>query len=121
MSALIYIAGFLIGAAVFMYLYSLYQSGAEKLRSSSSPNLGPTETQKISPQQEPVETRNFLRAPGRAPGERLCPLCGSSLTRYEPLYASKNIMGGEAKILIHGCRYCYKPDDTADYPRRSSY
>lgn len=116
MTAAIYLAGFLIGAAIFLYLFSAYQSGVEKFKTRGDTG-GPKPDSSESP--ESLETKNFRRLPARAPGTRTCPLCGSELTKYEALYASKNILGGEAKILIHGCRYCYKSDENPDSSRRS--
>ncbi len=100
MSALLYLVGLIIGATVFIYLYSSYQSGKEKLKEyrekkdPEAPSLNPDTVDYFS-----------IR---RAPGTRLCPLCGKELTKYESLYASETEEQGRKKILIHGCRYCYK-------------
>ena len=115
MTVFIYIAGFLIGAAVFLYFLSVFQSGAEKLSSIKKRQEKPA----AGTVPEPVDTGGFRRPPGRAPGVRMCPLCASELTRYEALYASKFKSGGEVKILIYGCRYCYKPDEDSDKIKRS--
>jgi hypothetical protein len=115
-TAFIYLAGFLIGAAVFLYLFSLYNQGMDKLKSMGDAGAARPES---SENPESLETKNFRRLPARAPGVRLCPLCGSELTKYEALYASKNYIGGEAKLLIHGCRYCYKSDEVSDAARKS--
>ncbi len=42
------------------------------------------------------------------PGERMCPVCRATLTKYESLYASKTRTSSGEKILIHGCKYCFK-------------
>lgn len=115
MTALIYIAGFLIGAAVFLYFLSIFQSGAEKLAKMRKETAAPDP--EATP--EKVDTGGFRRNPGRAPGVRMCPLCNSELTKYEALYASKFKAAGEIKILIYGCRYCYKPEKDSDAPRKS--
>lgn len=104
MSALLYLIGLIIGATVFIYLYSSYQQGKEKLkemRGQSKP------AQSMNP-----DTIDYF-AIKRAPGTRLCPLCGKELTKYEALYASEVEEEGKKKILIHGCRYCYKDQDAS--------
>lgn len=101
MSALLYLIGLIIGATIFIYLYSSYQQGKEKLmemRGQSKP----------APSMNPDMVDYF--AIKRAPGTRLCPLCGKELTKYESLYASEVEEQGKKKILIHGCRYCYKEE-----------
>ena len=59
--------------------------------------------------------KNFIPASMK---ERTCPVCGSKLSRYEALYASK-IVKDSTKILIYGCRYCYKPDEDPDKIKKS--
>ncbi|OHD65914.1 MAG: hypothetical protein A2176_03675 [Spirochaetes bacterium RBG_13_51_14] len=100
MTALLYLIGIIIGATVFIYLYSSYQSGKEKLREMREPKEPP------SPSVNPEIIDYFSIK--REPGTRLCPLCGKELTKYEALYASEVEEQGKRKILIHGCRYCYK-------------
>jgi len=100
MSAILYLIGLIIGATVFIYLYSSYQSGKEKLKEMRGQKKPPT--QSVNP-----ERVDYFSMP-RAPGTRLCPLCGKELSKYEALYASETIEEGKKKILIHGCRYCYK-------------
>ncbi|MBN2079112.1 MAG: hypothetical protein JW838_09095 [Spirochaetes bacterium] len=102
MSALLYLVGLIIGATVFIYLYSAYQTGKEKLKESRE------EKRPEAPSVNP-EAVDYFSIP-RAPGTRLCPLCGKELTKYESLYASETEEGGKRKILIHGCRYCYKEE-----------
>ena len=115
MTALIYIFGFLIGAAVFLYFLSVFQSGAEKISSMKNPDSRP----RPEPVTDRVDTGGLRRFPGRAPGTRMCPLCGSELTRYEALYASRLKTGNDVQILIYGCRYCYKPEENAETARSS--
>jgi len=100
MSAFLYLAGFIIGAAIFLYLYSAYQSSKEKIRSFRAPASPPAPT--VNP-----DRIDYFRMP-RPPGARICPLCGKELTHFEALYASEVEEDGKKKILIHGCRYCYK-------------
>lgn len=100
MSEILYLIGLLIGATVFIYLYSSFQTGKEKLKEMRG-EKNPPETS-VNP--ERVDYFSMKRAPGT----RLCPLCGKELSKYEALYASETEENGKKKILIHGCRYCYK-------------
>jgi hypothetical protein len=97
---LLYLAGLMIGAAVFFYLYSAIRSGKEKIDAYRGRKTPPAPT--VNP--------DFIDyfSIKRSPGTRLCPLCGRELTKYEALYASEVEEDGKKKILIHGCRYCYK-------------
>lgn len=108
MSEILYLIGLIIGATVFIYLYSSYQSGKEKLKELREKKDTPETT--VNP-----ERVDYFAMP-RAPGTRLCPLCGKELTKYEALYASETEEQGKRKILIHGCRYCYK--EKADKPEK---
>ncbi|HSV97285.1 MAG TPA: hypothetical protein VLM75_10165 [Spirochaetota bacterium] len=107
MQYLFYFVGFVIALAVFLYALNAYESGKRKLKElKSGPNKkdgGRTAT--IEPQDI------FLKKPRSHPGERMCPLCGSALTNYEALYAAPVKDGDGGKILILGCRYCYKEED----------
>ena len=100
MSGALYIIGLILGAALFIYLYASYQSGKEKLKARKERESKP----------EQVMNPDFVDyfSIKRAPGTRLCPLCGQELTKYEALYASQVEEKGKKLILIHGCRYCYK-------------
>ncbi|HOO70508.1 MAG TPA: hypothetical protein PK926_02025 [Spirochaetota bacterium] len=115
MNIAIYIIGLLIGIAVFVYLLSTYESGKEKItrfRASRAPRPDPGVTaEKIS-----VKTK-----PGPAPGERMCPVCRSMLSKYEALYASEVETRWGRKIMIYGCRYCYKPEEDPDQEKKSAY
>jgi hypothetical protein len=102
MSALLYLIGLIIGATVFIYLYTSYQAGKDKLKEIRDLKNPPAPT--VNP--ERVDYFSLKRAPGT----RLCPLCGKELTKYEALYASETVEQGKKKILIHGCRYCYKDE-----------
>jgi hypothetical protein len=112
MTVLLYIAGLIIGVAVFFYILSLARSGKEKIVVMTGKK----------PEVKQVLEPHIVNMPktNRPPGSRTCPLCGSSLTRYEALYASYIGDASGKKILIHGCRYCYKPDEDPDRERRSA-
>jgi len=112
-SALLSIAGLIIGIALFFYILSLYNTGKEKLREFTGEKTEP------KPVLEPKQIVNPLKT-SRAPGSRICPLCGSTLTKYEALYASFILDGTGKRILIHGCRHCYKPDEDPDTVKRSA-
>ena len=81
MSALLYLIGFIIGVAVFIYLYSAYRSGRDKIDAFRARKKPPATTPVVNP--DFVDYFNIKRPPGA----RLCPLCGKELTKYEALYA----------------------------------
>jgi hypothetical protein len=104
MSALLYIIGLIIGITIFIYFYSTYQSGKEKIREirrKNKPRPDPT----VMP--EYIALGNFKRPPGT----RVCPLCGKVLSKFEALYASHIEDERGTRILIYGCPYCYRQDD----------
>jgi rubredoxin len=44
------------------------------------------------------------------PKPRYCPICKAPLKKHESLYATMlNKDSSKPKVIIHGCRYCYKP------------
>lgn len=102
MSALIFILGLSIGITAFLYILSVITTGMKKIRQPGS-NYGKIVKQNVEP-----ETIGFRGRKTIPPGSRICPLCGSELTKYEGLYASKINENSELKILIMGCKYCYK-------------
>lgn len=104
MNALIFIAGLAIGVSGFLYMLSAISTGKKKIQSPLSDH-NKIITQAIQPGSVGFRGRNSI-----PPGTRLCPLCGSELTKYEGLYASRIIEKSENKILIMGCKYCYKDD-----------
>lgn len=119
MSFILYAAGLLIGVALFLYFLSLYTSGKEKLSSLGGEKKGTENGGEEKKQGTPrggeegmEEIRpEYIRFRGLAdlpPGERICPLCRATLTRFEPLYASQVKTDSGQKILIHGCPKCYK-------------
>jgi len=113
MDILIYFAGLLIGVAVFLYLYSIIAAGNEKIRNKKNPTIqqpaGKMESGTIA----------FRNRPALPPGTRVCPLCGSVLTKFEGLYASKVIDKKNVKLMIMGCRYCYKDSEDPEKPKKS--
>jgi hypothetical protein len=111
MTWLLYIVGLILGAAAFFYLLAAFRSGKEKVMEMTGKKPAAKTT---------VEPGRISNLPKRAPGTRTCPLCGSGLTRYEALYASVLEEGTGRKILIHGCRYCYKPDEDPERAKRSA-
>ncbi len=115
MSVFLYIVGLLIGLSLFLYILSGIQKGRVKISGTSS---------QAAPKRNGTVTAGdvtYRGLPPRAPGERLCPLCASKLTKYEALYASRIDTDSGSRILIHGCRYCYKPEEKPDVRRKSDY
>jgi len=102
MSALIFILGLAIGITAFLYILSAISSGMNKINKSEAP------ANKIIKQSIEPDTIGFRGRKTLPPGTRICPLCGSELTKYEGLYASKITEKNENKILIMGCKYCFK-------------
>jgi len=113
MSILLYMAGLLIGLVLFLYILSLYNSGKEKIQIVT----GKRQPRPKPRADLPAGSLSFASIP---PGERMCPLCRSKLTKYEALYASRMKTSDGDKIFIHGCRYCYKPDEDPDQARKST-
>ncbi|HDP80063.1 MAG TPA: hypothetical protein ENN21_04385 [Spirochaetes bacterium] len=106
MEYLLYFIGLAIGAAAFFYLLSLYHSGRERIgKMASSPGKKPPPPMRVEPRSI------FHKKHGRVAGERICPLCGSVLTRSEALYAMPVAGDRENKILILGCRHCYSENE----------
>lgn len=105
MEVLLYFAGLVIGVTFFLYIYSLYNSAKEKLAA------GGTSGENVPEETVEPGTIGFRKRPALPPGTRICPVCGSSLTKYEGLYASRIDTADSSKIMIMGCRYCYKEED----------
>ncbi len=110
MSALLYIAGLVIGVTVFIYLVSLLNDGKEKIKET---------TEKIKNNGEEVKDNALPSTEKIAPGERICPLCRSKLSKYEALYAAPVAGDKEQKLMIYGCRYCYKDDENPEEKKKS--
>jgi len=117
MDILITIAGLAIGISVFLYFIQALDKGK---RIATAKTAAPVLQRTESPTQPSVsESERNMDAPAlknlsddlkdRIP-HRICPLCSHILTRDEPLYATHIEAGGERKILIYGCPYCYKSE-----------
>jgi len=102
LSAFIFIIGLAIGISAFLYFLSAISVGMKKIKKSPVTAKKVT-VHNIAP--DPTLLRGRKTIP---PGARICPLCGSELTKFEGLYASKIIEKSENKIMIMGCKYCYK-------------
>ncbi|MEJ5362921.1 MAG: hypothetical protein WBK20_03430 [Spirochaetota bacterium] len=108
--SILYILSFGAGIAVFLYLLSLYHHIKERPKPDiKQPQKTIQDKIQLRPQavDEPVHLK-----------ERTCPVCGSKLSKYEALYASK-IVKDSTKILIYGCRYCYKPQEDPNTKKKS--
>lgn len=100
MSALVYLLGLLLGAAVFFYILSLYHSGVDALAARKKEKRdGRIE---LDPMLAEIVSRQVY------PRERICPLCKAILTGDDVLYATRVEQPMGPKILIHGCRFCYR-------------
>lgn len=106
MNALIFILGLAIGISAFLYILSAITAGMNKFGKSGSDK--DKRTSGIVKQNIEPETAGIRARRSAPPGTRICPLCGSELTKYEGLYASKITEKSQQKIMIMGCRYCYK-------------
>jgi hypothetical protein len=111
----LYIIGFIVGIILFLYALSFYESGKEKIKKRLSPPTAGEERKQIRVNPQSLSYEEIARLPR----ERICPLCRSVLTRYEALYASQVVSPKGKKILIYGCRYCYKPEEDPDKRKRS--
>ena len=111
MSFFLSLIGLLVGISAFLYFLSIYDAGKRKIKNiahgkNPKPDVNPDEIA-------------YTNKQTRAPGERLCPLCLSGLSKYEALYATLVDDEGK-KILIYGCKYCYKEDDNGDEIKKSA-
>ena len=104
MEILFYFAGLILGICVFIYILSLLHTAKDKISGIKGTQPGPAE--KIEP-----GTISFRKRPALPPGTRICPMCGSPLTKYEGLYASRIDMTNSSKLVIMGCKYCYKEEN----------
>ena len=114
MSILIYLTGLIIGIAAFLYIFSIIAAGNEKIKKNK----------KTAAERPAVKMDGngiaFRNRPSLPPGTRVCPLCGSALTKFEGLYASKVMDKANVKLMIMGCRYCYKDDEDPTRPKKSA-
>lgn len=122
MGSIITLAGLLLGIAIFLYLVNLLDEGKQKIKKikknkifSNTVNVTniTEENRELSDGEKPAlrdfpNTRNLPDdLKNQMPGRR-CPLCGKTLKRDEPLYATNIEVGKIKKILIYGCQYCHK-------------
>ena len=118
MGTLFYFVGFLAGVAIFLYIYSLYHSGKDAImRKVSGSDSGTGTAGKISVEPGSIEYRSLQSYPR----ERVCPLCGAILSQYEALYAARLETGNSSKIMIYGCRFCYKPDEDPEEKKKNEF
>ena len=108
MNLLFYLVGLLIGVAFFLYMLSLYHTGKDKISEILS-----SDRRKNSPENNvDIEPDSISGGDGQVyPRERICPLCGAVLQKYEALFASRFETENSSRILIYGCRYCYRSDN----------
>lgn len=107
MENLLYLAGLIIGIALFLYALSFYEDSKEKIKKRLSDGgkiKSDNQEVSINPQTISYQDRQEY------PRERFCPICRAVLTRFEALYAFQIEDEKEKKIMIYGCRYCYRPD-----------
>lgn len=102
MTVFLYIVGLTMGVALFFYLLNLASTGRDKLKKAPSVKT-PSPQRGNEPSRPPLETI--------PPGERICPLCRSKLSKYEPLYAVPVKGDRDQKLMIYGCPYCYKDEE----------
>ena len=102
MSVFLFLTGLAIGISAFLYILSAVSDGMKKIQHPGKNNVKNVK-QNIEP--DSIGFRGRFKVP---PGSRICPLCGSELTKYEGLYATKIKDNSEYKILIMGCKYCFK-------------
>lgn len=107
MEIFFYFAGLLLGICLFLYILSMLHTAKEKI-SGTGTGRQPSPAEQIEP-----GTISFRKRPALPPGTRICPMCGSALTKYEGLYASRIDMTNSSKLMIMGCKYCYKDDNAA--------
>jgi hypothetical protein len=99
---MIYVTGFIIGIIGFLYFVSVINDGKDKIQKYKNTKSNKQAPDKITSDQISYSNLKI------APGERICPLCRSPLTKFEPLHASRINASDSEKLFIHGCKYCYK-------------
>jgi hypothetical protein len=119
MTVILYLFGLIIGITAFLYIMSSINSMKDKSSLKNNANIKPESDPELTGKIE-MNTSVKNKIKNSAPGERICPLCGTSLTRFEALYASHISTDKGKKILIYGCRYCYKPEENPEEEKRSS-
>ena len=105
MSFFFYTIGIAAAFIVFLYFISLFHKSEKKSIKK------PSSKEEQSPNFTYIQPK--LPIFSIPPGERMCPLCRTKLTKHEALYASRVRVEDTAKIFIYGCKYCYKEDKKA--------
>jgi rubredoxin len=110
MTFLLYLAGLIIGIAIFLWLLSTYHQGIDKIKEIKEGKI--KEEPGLAEKIQLIQKQDFNR-------HRTCPLCGATLTKYEALYAATVKIESGQKIMICSCRYCYRPEEKPDEPKQT--
>lgn len=108
------LAGIIIAVSLFLYFINAIEDGkrilGEKISNpEDSVNRNAALTKNgITHYTKKSKIHNLSDEIKKSIPGRRCPLCSTTLTRDEPLYASHVETYNERKVLIHGCPYCYK-------------
>jgi len=102
MEYIFFVIGLIIGLVLFLYGLSFYDSSRKKRTRVTPQQRSTSEPLAVNPQSVLYEEDE------QYPRKRICPLCGAVLTKYEALYAAQIEGPSGKKILIYGCRYCYR-------------
>jgi rubredoxin len=114
MDYLLYTIGLIVGIGIFIYLTIIIREGKDRIK--RSPNVKPAQPDgDISVEPQSIAYKNMQAYPR----ERVCPLCGALLSKYESLYAHVMESGEGRKLMIYGCRFCYKQDEDPDKKRKN--
>lgn len=110
-------SGLVLGVSAFLYAVSFLDSGKRKIaKMQADAKIRPVPAQpkpasSIAQNRKPLSNnlaRTLSEDLKNAMPERTCPICGTILTRDEPLYATHTTINKQQKVFIHGCPYCYK-------------
>jgi hypothetical protein len=107
MNIFLYASGLIIGIVSFLYIGSFLRDTTEVITQKKL-----LAKQKAKDEEDRKHFFENLPINKIKPGLRICPFCREELSRDEPLYASRVLDNDESKLLIHGCRFCYKPEKT---------
>lgn len=110
-------SGLILGVSAFLYAVSFLDGGKRKIvkmqadaKNRPLPARPKQSVPPVFPKQRPSSgmSRPLPDDVKNAMPERTCPICGKTLTRDEPLYATHTTINKQQKVFIHGCPYCYK-------------
>ena len=90
--------GVLISVAIYLYFINKLHESEDRSKKE--------EVDVEAEEKEPIKTKEE-KPEGLKP--RFCPLCNSSLVKHDSIYAEMYKGEQRPKVVIHGCRYCYKP------------